>query len=274
MEEKEEKKEKVNHGNTLGVVFVALLLVGLSVACGWFANSYFRELKDKPKESETKNEEKKDESRTVTEDEAFRLFNLFLSDTTCGNLCILDLQTVENFGNKSLITMKDLDNDTKFNILLRALKKGDIKELNSNGGSSNLGQSEISVDVLKRYSSLYFNEEISMPSQFTYYASFCKLNNDKYICDLIATGGEATPGYIFIPASYNVVDNKLQIDGFQVYDSVDAYYEAKGSSKQYCENVAYENVVTCLRQNSQYFKKVSMKFDLSNDKYLFVSVEK
>ena len=56
MEEKEEikgleePKKKDKEGSLFKAVFISLLLVGLSVACGWFANSYFTENKNTAKQ--------------------------------------------------------------------------------------------------------------------------------------------------------------------------------------------------------------------------------
>lgn len=290
----EEKKKDEKHGRTFGVIFIALLLVGLSVACGWFANSYFNNLNKKPdetsnteKKDDASNTEKKDEKNdekektyTVTEEEAFRLFNVFLSQNTCNDLCIADVKSVQNFDSKSLITINDIDNNTKFNVLLKSLREEDIKTLNSDGGYYKMGQKEISVDTLKKYSLLYFNEEISLPNEFDYFAIRCKQNSSKYICDAFPTGGLATEGWIYVPLKYEVKGNILQIEGISAYDTVEAYLVDKNSNKTYCEdtfvNGVYKNVknLDCLKKNANNFKKVSMKFDLSNDKYLFISIEK
>ncbi len=65
--EEEKKKNSNKSGSTLGVVLIALLMIGLSVACGWFGNQLWTEVNKKDTKDEVENKE--DEIISLTKEE-------------------------------------------------------------------------------------------------------------------------------------------------------------------------------------------------------------
>lgn len=65
MEQLEEKTRQSKKENTFVVVLISILLVGLCVCCGWFANSYFRGTKNtvEPNQEEGKKQEEGEEKQ-------------------------------------------------------------------------------------------------------------------------------------------------------------------------------------------------------------------
>ena len=159
MKQSKERIRQNNRRNTFVFVLAALLLVGLSVACGWFANSYFvnsRENTDKSSNNGT------DEGIIEkTEIEEWVSLGTDISKVRDVYTPLEEYIYAKNLPNGGLsLTMEEL-----MNVLATVIQESDIVEVSENIYGSGKGQ--LSIEKANSILKKYFGNNYELDTEFT-----------------------------------------------------------------------------------------------------------
>jgi len=205
----------------------------------------------------------------ITKESAFKLFNMFLSEYTHDNMGFLGIVLKEN--GQSEIKLNDLSESDRFNILIRSLLTKDFIPIDKY-------TLFIKKQAFDNNSLKFFGKLTNLEEYLFYFPLDCQLQDDGYKCIGGICGGEATGGLIHFPTDYTIQNNKLIINGYSVYDGVDAYFpNSIDDDIGYCGRWQYnsqKNDKECLDKYQDHFDKISITFDISKGNFLFESIKR
>ena len=160
IEQLEESNEKDKKGSLFKAVFISLLLVGLSVACGWFACSYFAGNKNTAKQVEEEKEQKNEKQKETEKQEEWKSLGTDISKVKD----LYDFYTLGSFtygkslpnGGLSLSKKEILD------ILASSVQESDLTNITKQ--DSYTGKGTLSYEKAEKILNKIFGKNFTMPT--------------------------------------------------------------------------------------------------------------